>query len=143
MKKTLDNLYEHFLSMDNNSRIAYAKASVVVLLDHFVRECDLTKEEAVSVVFAMIRLFVSGDRAITQEELKLFNDIFGTEYIFARFAEIFHDRLTAEEISNLDDIIDNLNDDMKERACILGLAFLSSDKELSKEEKALFERILK
>ena len=143
MSERLDEIYNSYLAMDEATRIGRSKIAASKILYYLINDAELTKQEAVVILISIIRLFVAYDKMITEEECELFNKIVGTEFDFEKFKSIVDTKMNEDNISAIDEIIDSFPVILKGETCVLGLAFIACDGEISEEEKAIFERILR
>ena len=144
MNEELRNIYQTYLDAPAADRIEIAKQSFGVVA-HFCQEQGLSDEDGLNFILNCIRLFVSADRKCSETEYRLFLDMTGMsedQFTVENFYEMTNGGSDPEFINALDEVIDSMDDDAKLALCQLGLAFLSSDGQLTSTEIAIFEKIL-
>ena len=142
MSERLDNVYEEYLNMDGATRIGRAKIAASRILHYFIHDCLLSKEEAVVSLLSIIKLFVSYDQLVSNEECELFNKVIGTSFSLEKFKSIVDGEIDEGLVDDLDAVIDAFPVLLKAEVCILGLIFISADGDISEKEKEIFEKIL-
>ena len=142
MTLELEQIYQEYLDMDEATRVGRGKIAASKILYYLINEAGLTKREAVVILICIIKLFVSYDKMVTEEECNLFNEVTGTEFSLEKFKGIVDDKVDAEDTAALDGIIDAFPTLLKGEVCILGLLSLASDGKISEEEREIFERVM-
>ena len=142
MDLELEEIYQRYLDMDKETRIGRAKIAASKVLHFLINDAELTKKEAVVMLISFIKLFVSYDKLVAEEECELFNDVVGTEFSLEQFKSIVDEKVSEEDSAVLDGIIDSLPTLLKGEVLVLGLIFLSSDGKITKEEREIFERVM-
>ena len=142
MTLELEQIYQEYLNMDEATRVGRGKIAASKILYYLINEAGLTKREAVVILICIIKLFVSYDKMVTEEECNLFNEVTGTEFSLEKFKGIVDDKVDAEDTAALDGIIDAFPTLLKGEVCVLGLLFLASDGKISEEEREIFERVM-
>ena len=138
MKSKFDELYKTFEEKDEASRLKLANKAASNLFTYLMRAEGLSKEEAFVFILAIIRMFVSYDKAIDQKECDLFNQLLNTNLTLDEFKKIFEEKVDENVI---DEIVDSLPNEMRSEVCLLGLAFISSDGKINESEKEIFRKI--
>ena len=142
MDLRLEEIYQNYVKMDKETRIGRAKVAASKILHYLIHEAGLTKKEAAVILICIVKLFVSYDKMVSEEECELFNEVVGTEFTLNQFKEIVDEKVEEEDTAALDGIIDGFPTRLKGEVCVLGLTFIASDGEISNEEREIFERVM-
>ena len=136
-----DNLYNAFLNQDDEKRIEKGQKALKVLLKEFKK---LKKDERTCAkdLKGIIALFTGADNIIQIEEFNYFNNIFNSNVTSDSFMNHMKRELKDTSVEKVDKLVEELSEEGKASACVLGLCFLSSDGILTDEEKAVFEKII-
>ena len=138
---TPTEIYHNFLNASDAERLNIAKQSAYNLAV-FLRDSGLDEDTRTTFFFSALGLFIAADLKVTNAETKMFNDLLDTNYSSQELVENFSHCTQGEWIQKMDEIIDAMPEENKYDLCLLGLAFLTSDRELTKREIAIFEKIL-
>ena len=139
--QTLEQIYNDFLALSEEKRTQVAQNSAIALVD-FLIDAGLKPEERQTFLFSVLGMFIAADLRVTQAETRMFNDLLGTNLSADDLAKGFSNCVGAEYVKAMDEIVDSMPEDDKYNLCILGLAFLTADRELTQKEVDVFERIL-
>ena len=136
-----DNLYEAFLKQDDEKRIQKGQKALQFLLEE-LKKADKDDKTCAKELKGIIALFTGADKIIQVEEYHYFNNIFNSNVTSEAFMNHMNKELQNTSVEKVDKLLDNLSEEGKASACVLGLCFLSSDGILTPEEKELFEKII-
>ena len=138
---TPNEIYQNFLNASDAQRLEIAKKSAYNLAA-FLRDSGLDENTRTAFFFSVLGLFIAADLRVTNAETRMFNALFDANYTANELVENFSHCTQGEWIQKMDEIIDAMPEENKYDLCLLGLAFLTSDRELTKREIAIFEKIL-
>ena len=139
--QTLEQIYNDFLALPEEKRTQVAQNSAIAVID-FLIEAGFKPEERQTFLCSVLGMFIAADLRVTVAEAKMFNFLLGTELTPDDLAKGFSNCVGAEYVKAMDEIIDSMPEDDKYNLCILGLAFLTADRELTQKEVDVFEKIL-
>ena len=139
--QTIEQIYNDILSLSEEKRTQVAQNSAIELVD-FLIDAGLKPEERQTFLCSVLGMFIAADLKVTVAEAKMFNALLGTELTPDDLAKGFSNCVGAEYVKAMDEIIDTMPEDAKYNLCVLGLAFLTADKELTQKEVDVFEKIL-
>ena len=139
--KKFDNLYNAFLNQDDEKRIEKGQKALKVLLKELKKQ-NKDDRACAKDLKGIIALFTGADNIIQIEEYNYFNNIFNSKVTSDSFMNHMKKELKEASVEKVDKLVEALSEEGKASACVLGLCFLSSDKILTDEEKAVFEKII-
>lgn len=141
MKFNLEEVYQEYLGLPYDEKVDNAVFSIGEIAS-VLTKLNFDEYERLNFYLKLTALFVAADKEIGQDEIKLFNDIFETNFDVDTVKDLFAGADDPEFVKMMDSIIDKFPDDVKFSACVYGLIFLSIDGIVTPKEKAVFERIL-
>ena len=92
-------------------------------------------------IVALLKVAISADRSLTQEEYDLFCDVTGESADPDEFYEITNGGSDPRFIKIVDDEIDHFTEEAKFACCTFVLCFVSSDGKITKDEEKLMIRL--
>ena len=144
MNEELRNIYQAYLDAPESDRVQLAQEAFGIVA-RFCHDQGLSDEDGLNFVLNSIKLFVAADRRVSEAEYKLFlqmTNLQPADFDAQTFFEMVQGGSDPEFIQGMDEIIDSMADDAKLALCTMGLAFLTSDGQLTAAELQVFEKIL-
>ena len=141
MAETLQELFQEFVNYSHQERVQKAGEAGRYIVG-VLKENDYSEEDCVNFLVYVTALFANADGEVAEEEHALFRDITGFDVSLAQFRDILRGFNNEAFVADMDKMIDNLPDGIRNAICYYGLAFLSADDALTVEEQKLFVRIL-
>ena len=141
MATNLRKLYQNYINMTEEQRIANAKKEIVVI-NQYLKNRGFNNNDILGFEVSLFRLYVSANHKASESEHRIFNAIFGLETTFERFFEVCDKGASEEFVEDMNEVIDTWPSDAK-LACVgLGLCVMSNNGQLDSSETKLLERIL-
>ena len=138
---TIEEIYSDFLKMSADDRRKYAAGAGLRILEG-LKALGVDEENSYKFIVSVIGICIAADGRVTQGEADMFNFLFGSNLSVNDLAEMCGCAADPEFVDAWDKLVDRAPEEVKGDFCILGLAFLSDDGQLTPAEKALFEKIL-
>ena len=132
MEYTLQEIYDHYFELSEEERLSRAKEAAE----------KLNKNDII--VQALFAHFIAADYKISKRELDIYNAIF--EKDIASLEEFVEEIQTLRKrcpLDTVDFMIDRLDADSKNEACIVCLSIITDDNEIHDRENDFFEKILR
>lgn len=141
MGKKLEQVYNDFLNSTQEGRILTARITVRELTKYFLDK-GFSEDKVLKMLLGIVGIFIAADRAVSHEELEVMNAIFDTnlneedvnKFVLVASKDSF--------FNTIDDFVDTLPKTQKLQCCIIALTIISSDGNITDNEKKEFEKFL-
>ena len=120
-------------------RISVCAGAAATLAER-LEDLGVTGEAFVSFTLFLVRLGVSADRALDQEEYDLWHEVFNLPLSPEEFYAATNGGADPEFIASMDALIDSFDSETKTAACVVVMSFIVADGEVTPEE---FELLVK
>ena len=133
-------LAERYSKLPHDKKVDTGKA-VFKLLNAKLAKLGYSEKEILSFAVQLARLAAGADNAAAEEEHKLLVEITGIELDKFEFFAMIKNAEKEDFVRPMDEIVDSLDKEAKEACLTLVALFISTDKQISPLEKALFDRL--
>lgn len=121
---------------------AYRRSICQGAYEKIIEELSVNDSEAIAnFVVGLLKVAISADRSLTQEEYDLFCDVTGNYVDPDEFYEITNGGSDPRVIKAVDEEVDHFTDEAKFACCTFVLCFVSSDGKITKDEEKLMIRL--
>lgn len=135
--ETLEQNILESASWDHEKRLGVCRGALRSLIEELQGNSE---DDINAFIIALIKVGVSADRTLSQEEYDLYCEATGNEISPEHFYHLSNGGADPELIEMVDNYIDNFTLDAKLAACIFILCFISSDGKITNSEKQIMAR---
>ena len=142
MIQELQEIYDYYLSLGKEERVKAVRDSSNNFLG-YLNSKGVDEDLATKLFVAILAIFIDADEDVSDAELSLFNDAFGTKLTREELSVLTRECSSNKElVDNVDKVVDSLPNPIKADVVIIGLSLISADGELTDDEIEIFEKIL-
>lgn len=141
MDEKLKSMLQEILDMNHAEKVNLGRECVDQILSG-MKEVGITGDDYSNFIIWIIKLFVSADKACSQEEYDLICDIYDMNISSQDFFDMTNGGADPDFINGLDEMIDSLDSKTKSAICMFGTLIMASDGTLTVAEQQLLLKIL-
>lgn len=137
----MEDFFQMALDASHEERVSNARTACAVIIDYFERQ-NVQRQDIMKILCAFTRLFVSVDRSCEQGEYELFNDVTKLNLSTDQFFELTNRGTDRQFVSDVLEIISEMDDETKKAVAVFGACICSADHEITAAEKQMILRVL-
>ena len=138
----LDEMLELVFSIDGEERMEFARRQFEIVSEE-LEKLGVDEQNKGAMLLEMVKLFVRADHHTSYEEYSFLTEIFDAHVSFQEFRRKIHTRHPENFEEIIETIVKSFSYEGRVAFCYFGLCLLESDENMSSEEKALMERVIK
>ena len=121
---------------------SYRRSICAGAYEKIIEELSVNDAETITTfIISLLKVAISADRSLTQEEYDLFCEVTGNYVDPDEFYEITNGGSDPRIVNAVDEEIDHFTDEAKFACCTFVLCFVSSDGNITKDEEKLMIRL--
>ena len=139
MENNFEKVYRSFLRMKDSDLKNLCFESLIVIK----KECEklgFAPESHVKLVAGLVEMFLKEDLFISAKEKEFVKEVFKNSEYEEEIKLVLSDNKD-QGVLGWDVIVDRLPEEAKDAVCMLGMCLIVSDRKITPDEKALFEKI--